>query len=1069
MYGEASIHVLHVDDEPDFAELTAEFLKREDDNFTVTTATSASEGLEHLSSGEFDCIVSDYDMPTQNGIEFLKSVRENSSDLPFVLFTGKGSEEIAGEAISAGVTDYLQKDRGTDQYTVLANRLRNAVERHRAQRERKRQRKAIETAQEGISILNEDGEYIYVNQAYADIYEYEPEEVVGEDWDLTCPTDETTIVEDVIMPTVAKDGYWSGETTGLRADGTTFVEDHTVAQTETGEIICSVRDRSVEQKQKTTLTQFRTLVETLNDPVYVVDETGQFEYVNDAFIELAGYDRETIIGASPALIKSPEAVDRSEDHLGRILSSDGPNSIQFEIEILPKQGEPIPCEDHMGVLPYEGESFKGSVGILRDISQRKERESMLQKYQYAYESALNGIAIVNLDGEIVDVNAAFIDMWGYENEDDVLGRPATSMWSDPERAQSVLETVTDQGSREDELEAVRADGSTFYARGVNSYLRDEDGNPIGVIASFFDTTERREREAKLETQSAVMEASMDGIAILNPAGEYTYMNQAHADVFDYDASTLIGSSWQRLCDDNEIARIEQEVLPMLRDEGTWRGEVVGTRRDGSNVSQEVTLSLLDDSRVIYTNRDITERKKREQELEQTNSVLRTIVETLPMGVLVEDAERDVLIANDHLGETLGIPIDGEELIGRDCATAAEEIKSRFTDPEAFIEVIAERLEQRELVQNEELHLTDGRVIERDYVPYTLPDGEANLWLYRDVTTRKQQSQELEQANEFLSQTQTVADVGGWEFDIQTESLRWTDEVYRIHGLNTDFEPTIENAVEFYHPEDQTTIQDAVERVLTEGEPYDLELRIVTADDEVRWVRTRGEPWREDGKIVGVRGTFQDITQRIERQQRLEEFTRVVSHDLRNPLNVATGHLDLVADECDSDHLDSVRRALERMEALIEDLLILARDNKEVSDTQPVDLATIADRCRENVQMEQGRVITTVDRTVWADSSRLKQVFENLFRNAVEHGGAEVTVTVGELADGFYVEDDGVGIPGDERDAIFEAGYSQSANGTGFGLNIVKQIVDAHDWQIRVTEGTDGGARFEITEVNFVDG
>ncbi|MDB9235452.1 hybrid sensor histidine kinase/response regulator [Halorubrum ezzemoulense] len=831
MNSEASIHVLHVDDEPDFAELTAEFLKREDDSFTVTTATSASEGLEHLSSGEFDCIVSDYDMPTQNGIEFLKSVRENYPDLPFVLFTGKGSEEIAGEAISAGVTDYLQKKRVSDQYTVLANRLRNAVDRYRAQKERKRQRKAIETAQEGISILNEDGEYIYVNQAYADIYGYDPDEMEGEHWELIYPDSDTAIVRDVILPTVAEDGYWSGETTGLRADGTTFVEDHTVAQTETSELVCSVRDRSVKQEQEIALTQFRTLVETLNDPVYVLDETGHFEYVNDAFIEMVGYERERIIGASPTLIKSSEVVDRSKSHLGRLLSSNGPDSVQFEIEIEPAEGEPIPCEDHMGVLPYEGESFEGSVGILRDISERKERK---------------------------------------------------------------------------------------------------------------------------------------------------------------------------------------------------------------------------------------------QELKQTNTVLRTIVENLPMGVLVEDAERDVLVANDQLGETLGVPIDSEEVIGRDCATAAEEFKSRFTDPEAFIEAISERLEQRELVQNEELQLTDGRVVERDYVPYTLPEGEANIWLYRDITARKQQRQELEQANEFLSQTQTVADVGGWELDRRTESLRWTDEVYRILGVNMDFEPTVENAVEFYHPEDQTTIQDAVERVLTDGEPYDLELRIITADDEVRWVRTGGEPWREDGKIVGVRGTFQDITQRIERQQRLEEFASVVSHDLRNPLNVATGHLDLVADECDSDHLDSVRRALERMEALIEDLLILAQNNKEVSDTQPVDLAMIADGCWENVQTEHGRIITTVDRTVWADSSRLKQVFENLFRNAVEHGGEGVTVTVGELADGFYVEDDGAGISTDERNAIFDVGYSQSANGTGFGLNIVKQIVDAHGWQIRVTDGTDGGARFEITNVNFVD-
>ncbi|OYR79284.1 PAS domain S-box protein [Halorubrum ezzemoulense] len=831
MNSETNIHVLHVDDEPDFAELTAEFLKRDDNRFTVTTATSASEGVEQLSHGDFDCVVSDYDMPTQNGIEFLKSVRENSPDLPFVLFTGKGSEEIAGEAISAGVTDYLQKKRGTDQYTVLANRLRNAVQRHRAEQDRKRQRKAIETAQEGVSILNEAGEYIYVNQAYADIYGYDPDEMEGEHWELIYPDGDTTIARDVILPTVAEDGYWRGETTGLRADGTTFLEDHTVTRAETGELICSVRDRSVEQEQEIALTQFRTLVETLNDPVYVLDETGQFEYVNDAFIEMVGYDRETIIGASPALIKSSEEINRSQTNLGRVLSSNGPDSVQFEIEVQPSQGKPISCEDHMGVLPYEGESFGGSVGILRDI---------------------------------------------------------------------------------------------------------------------------------------------------------------------------------------------------------------------------------------------TKRKKREKELERTNTVLRTIVETLPMGVLVEDAERDVLIANDRLGETLGIPVDGEELIGRDCAAAAEELKSQFIDSEAFIEGITERLDQREPVQDEELHLTDSRVLERDYVPYILPEGEANMWLYRDVTARTQQRQELKQANQFLAQTQTVADVGGWELDLRTESLRWTEEIYRIHGVDTDFEPTVEDGIEFYHFEDQTTIRDAVERAIADGEPYDVELRIVTANDEVRWVRSRGEPRYEDGDIVGVRGTIQDITERIARQQRLEEFTSVVSHDLRNPLNVATGRLELVSEECDSDHLDSLQQALERMEALIRDLLALARDGRKVTDAQPVDLTTIANRCWENVETEQGRLLTMTDQTVLADSSRLKQVFENLFRNAVEHGGADVTVTVGELDGGFYIEDDGSGIPLDERDAVFEAGYSQSTSGTGFGLSIVKQIATAHDWQIRIMDGTDGGTRFEITNAELID-
>lgn len=941
------IYILHVDDNRSFAEMTANFLEQKDDIFTVETATSASEGLEHLSTNEFDCVVSDYDMPGETGIEFLESVREKAPALPFVLFTGKGSEEIAGRAISAGVTDYLQKETGTDQYTVLANRLQNAVQRYRAENDRKRQRKAIETAQEGISILTEDGEYIYVNQAYADIYGYNPDEMTGKDWKLTCPDSQISVAQNNIISTVNEDGYWSGETTGLRADGTTFPEEHTVSQTDTGELVCSVRDKSVAQEREFELTQFRTLVRTLSDPVYVLDDEGQFEYVNAAFVDLVGYDRETLIGSSMALIKSSEAIDRSETHLGRVLSSNGPDNVQFEIEVQPKQGEPIICEDHMGVLPYNGKSFEGSVGILRDITEQKERETMLRRYQYVYESALSGIAITDLDGKLIDVNPAFLDMWGYDNEDDVIGRPATDMWDDPEQAMSVLETITEQGRREDELKAVRADGSTFYARGVNSHLTDNDGNPIGVIGFFFD---------------------------------------------------------------------------------------------------------------------ITDRKEREQEIKQTSSVLRTIVENLPMGVLVEDTERNVLMTNDQLGETLGVPIDSEELIGRNCAAMAEDINDLFADPEGFIQGITDRLEQRKLIQNEELPLADGRVLARDYVPYTLPEGEAHLWLYRDITARKQQQHALERSNRFLEQTQNVAGVGGWEMDLCTESLRWTDEVYRIHGLDMDLEPTVKDAIEHYHPEDQATIEDVLEQLTTKGEPYDLELRIVTTDDEVRWVHTRGKPLYEDGEIIGARGTFQDITEQMKREQRLEEFASVVSHDIRNPLNVATGRLALAAEECDSTHLDDVKKALTRIETLVDDLLTLTRNNQEVTDPHVVDLAAVAAECWETVETPQATLENNIDQRVFADKSRIKQVFENLFRNAVEHGGADVTVTIGELDDGFYIEDNGQGIPADEHDNIFENGYSRATDGTGFGLSIVEQVVNAHDWQIRMTDGAAGGARFEITNV-----
>lgn len=125
---QSEISILHVDDEPDVAELAAEFLERIDDRFDVVITTSADEALDRLEGQEVDCVVSDYDMPETNGIEFLEAVRERDDRLPFILFTGKGSEAVASEALSAGATEYLQKGTGAEQYELLANRIENAVE-----------------------------------------------------------------------------------------------------------------------------------------------------------------------------------------------------------------------------------------------------------------------------------------------------------------------------------------------------------------------------------------------------------------------------------------------------------------------------------------------------------------------------------------------------------------------------------------------------------------------------------------------------------------------------------------------------------------------------------------------------------------------------------------------------------------------------------------------------------------------------------------------------------------------------------------------------------------------------
>ena len=204
-------------------------------------------------------------------------------------------------------------------------------------------------------------------------------------------------------------------------------------------------------------------------------------------------------------------------------------------------------------------------------------------------------------------------------------------------------------------------------------------------------------------------------------------------------------------------------------------------------------------------------------------------------------------------------------------------------------------------------------------------------------------------------------------------------------------------------------------------------------------------------------------QELRRQnERLERFASVVSHDLRNPLSVAKGRIEMIDDE----HAAVVERNLDRMEAIIDDVLTLAREGRSVEETEPVDLVALLANCWENVETAAATLSTPDEVTIIADKSRCRQLLENLIRNSVEHGGEDVTVTLGELDTGFYLEDDGPGIPEDEREEIFEAGYTTNREGTGFGLNIVSEIAEAHGWTVEATAGTDGGARFEFTGVTF---
>jgi PAS domain S-box-containing protein len=295
------IRVLHVDDDPDFGALVSTALEREDDAFEVTTAGSADEGLVRLEEGTFECVVSDYQMPGIDGLAFLRTVRESYPELPFILFTGKGSEEIASEAIAAGVTDYLQKG-GPERYTVLANRLENAVDRFRARRELDRThewcRTLIEHSTDITTVVDEECTITYQSPSIERRLGYGQEELLGvdgleyvhpDDRDRVARAFETfadsseTVLEGMVYRFRCADGSWHWLESNLSDVRDTIVDG----------FVLNSRDVTDGRHQRE---RFRTLVEESVDTILVVDAEGTFEYATPDVEELLGYTPDELRG-----------------------------------------------------------------------------------------------------------------------------------------------------------------------------------------------------------------------------------------------------------------------------------------------------------------------------------------------------------------------------------------------------------------------------------------------------------------------------------------------------------------------------------------------------------------------------------------------------------------------------------------------------------------------------------------------------------------------------------------------------------------------------------------------------
>lgn len=382
---EDTIRVLHVDDEPGLADLTADFLERENEDIVVTTETCTQDGLAAIEEAAFDCIVSDYEMPGENGLEFLDTVREEYPDLPFILFTGKGSEAVASDALYRGATDYLQKRSGTEQYELLANRIENAVGQYRAQQEVQRRERQLQTLLENsndrLSVLDREGRYLFVSPAIERLMGYTPDKLLEQSGFKYVHPDDRKEVQSVFKQIIKDpDTVYSAEYRYRHADGSwrwsetrgkNKLDDPVIQGVVINSRDITARKQHQRELEKTQA-RFQAFTENTDYAVVTIDDTSQIHFANDAVEDIFGYEPEQLVGESLLKIMPERFHTAHQEAVDRYLH-EGERTLDWSWIELPgqrKNGEEVQLGISFGETTVDGNHR--FTAVLRDLSDKNQ-------------------------------------------------------------------------------------------------------------------------------------------------------------------------------------------------------------------------------------------------------------------------------------------------------------------------------------------------------------------------------------------------------------------------------------------------------------------------------------------------------------------------------------------------------------------------------------------------------------------------------------------------------------------------------------------------------------------------
>jgi PAS domain S-box-containing protein len=1050
--GERSCRVLYVDADDD---LSAR-LERADEGLDVRTVETGAEARHRLDRTPVDCLLVGRRVPDDGPVSLVRRVRETDPDLPVVLYTDRGSEALAGDAVAAGVSDYVPRD-GDHGVDHLGSRLRDAVEEHRAERRARRDAARVSEMQARISdafyAVDDEWRVTYWNEQMAARTGVDAAEVVGDVvWDHFPDLEGSTLhdryreavetQEPVTFETYLDAlGYWVEVRAYPSEDGLSVFSRDVSDRVE--------RERELERERR----RFEAVFTDTADAMVLTDGERVVTDVNPAAERLFGYDAEALVGSD---------VER--------LYADGVAYDHAVERVAERDADPVVARyRRRDGTTFEGETAwtplraaaddPAALGVIRDVSDRIEREDDLLG---------RSVFLRRFTEVTTDETAAF-----------------------DEQLRRLLTLCARRFGLEVGVFGVLDDGTYRVRTAVSpdDYVAEGDEHPLsGTVCA-----------AVAERGDVVAFVDGDGPSDCHPAypdaAVEAYLGAPV--VVDGEVYGTLGFSSPRPRSE-QIPAYERTLVRLL---AQWVGRELARKRS----------------------------KRRERESRRR---LREIIDLLPQFVFAKDETGEYLLANEAIATAYGTtPREMEGSRDADFVGDEAEITRFRADDRAVIDSGESRH-----IPEERLTTAAGetRLLETRKIPFDDGGDDAVLGVATDVTRLKERERALERlyttARDLMTghgvtsacrcAVETAEELG---FDVSGVHLfdgealspvAWTDGAAAAFGRHPPRYADESSVVwEAFESGESVVIEDATtaEERLPDDTVAQSALLLPLGDHGV-FVTSSPEASDFDDAdyyfarlLAAATETALDRVERedelrdrerelAERNERLDEFASVVAHDLRNPLAVATGMVQLARETDDAASLDRASAALDRMDRLVDDLLSLARAGDGLDDPEPVSLGEAARGAWASVETRDATlVVEGGDASVRADESRLVQLLENLFRNAVEHGGtgdrldagddAErgssgghqpsdddvdrastgVTVRVGTVEDGFFVEDDGTGIPAADRRRVLERGFTTDPTGTGFGLSIVADVADAHGWTTSVTEAASGGARFEFRD------